>query len=186
LKYDINSVIAQYRKNKNLKYIFFWGHNPKVPEFVDKACLSQWYSCRFTVDNTEYHTAEQYMMAQKAVLFNDMVVYDRIMNSDNPAEYKKLGRLIHNFDEEIWNSRKCEIVIKGNVAKFSQNPELTEFILKTGNRILVEASPYDRIWGIGLSQNNGDVFNPLKWNGTNLLGFCLMEARDIIINRNAC
>jgi hypothetical protein len=120
------------------------------------------------------------MMAQKAVLFNDMELYENIMKSNHPNEYKKLGRIIHNFDEEIWKSRRCSIVIKGNTAKFSQNINLKKYLIETNNRILAEASPYDRIWGIGLSKTDERTVNPMKWNGTNLLGFCLMEVRDII------
>lgn len=181
MKYNLDAVIRQYKKSEKLKYLFFWGHTPQTEGIIDKSCLSQWYPCTFNVDNVWYHTAEQYMMAQKAILFNDMTVYKKIMNSNHPAEYKKLGRMIHNFDEEIWNSRKSDIVIKGNTAKFSQNEDLKEYLIKTDGRILVEASPYDRIWGIGLAGNDERALNPMKWNGINLLGFCLMEVRDIIM-----
>ena len=143
-----------------------------------EACFSQWYECKFTVDGVEYHTAEQYMMAQKAVLFGDKEVLQKIMSADNPAVYKSLGRQIRNFDEKIWNEHKFQIVVNGNMAKFSQNPELLDFLVKTGDRILVEASPYDRIWGIGKSKDDFDIENPFKWKGENLLGFALMEVRE--------
>ena len=118
------------------------------------------------------------MMAQTAVLFGDKEVLQKIMSADNPAVYKSLGRQIRNFDEKIWNEHKFDIVVNGNTAKFSQNPELLDFLLKTGDRVLVEASPYDRIWGIGLAKDTPDIENPFKWKGENLLGFALMEVRE--------
>ena len=120
------------------------------------------------------------MMSQKALLFNDKEIYNRIMKADNPGEYKSLGRKIKNFDENIWNEHRTEIVLKGNIAKFSQNTGLRDFLLNTGSRILAEASPYDRIWGIGMAQNENGIENPYNWKGDNLLGFCLMETRDIL------
>ena len=138
--------------------MFFWGHK-KFNE-ITNTCLSQWYECKFTVDGVEYHTAEQYMMAQKAVLFKDDELLQEIMSADNPAVYKKLGRQVRNFDSDVWNEHKFQIVVNGNMAKFSQNPELLDFLLKTGDRVLVEASPYDRIWGIGLAKDTPDIENP--------------------------
>ncbi len=174
--YNINWLLEKYKKGENLKCLFFWGHKSKNNE-VGKNCLSQWYDCKFTVDDIEYHTAEQYMMAQKAVLFKDKTVFEKIMSSSEPSEYKKFGRLIKGFDEKVWDAEKCNIVIKGNTAKFSQNEDLKQFLLNTNSRILVEASPYDKIWGIGLAEYN---CNPTQWQGSNLLGFCLMEVRDIV------
>lgn len=173
---NIEQLRNEYACGKRFKYMFFWGH--KENKKVTKACFSQWYECKFTVDGVEYHTAEQYMMAQKAVLFGDKEVLQKIMSADNPAVYKSLGRQIRNFDEKIWNEHKFQIVVNGNMAKFSQNPELLDFLLKTGDRILVEASPYDRIWGIGKSKDDFDIENPFKWKGENLLGFALMEVRE--------
>lgn len=169
-----------YCEGKRLKYIFFWGHHQK--DTITKTCFSQWYECRFTVDGTEYHTAEQYMMAQKAKLFGDKEVLQKIMQADNPGEYKKLGREIRHFDDNVWDKHKYDIVVSGNMAKFSQNPELLSFLLKTGDRVLVEASPYDRIWGIGLPADAPDIENPFKWKGQNLLGFALMGVREKLSN----
>lgn len=173
---DIEQLKNEYAQGKQFKYVFFWGH--KKFNKITKTCFSQWYECKFTVDGVEYHTAEQYMMAQKAVLFGDKEVLQKIMSADNPAVYKSLGRQIRNFDENIWNEHKFQIVVNGNTAKFSQNPELLDFLLKTGDRVLVEASPYDRIWGIGLAKDTPDIENPFKWKGINLLGFALMEVRE--------
>jgi len=180
MKYSKELIQEQFAKGQNPEYIFFWGHRLSNDGSIKKTCLSQWYECKFTVDGIEYHTAEQYMMSQKALVFGDRKIYTEIMQSDNPASYKALGRKIKNFDEKIWNSHKTNIVIKGNTAKFSQNPKLRDFLLNTGNRILVEASPYDRIWGIGMSADDVKIENPYNWKGRNLLGFCLMEVRDIL------
>lgn len=172
------------QRNERLKYLLFWGHNPARDGSITKNCLSQWYSCRFSVDGVIYNTAEQYMMAQKALLFGDSEIYQEIMNASHPKQFKDLGRKISGFDDDIWNQQKCDIVVKGNTAKFSQNQELKAFLLNTKNRILVEASPYDKIWGIGLSADDILCENPLCWKGENLLGFCLMEVRDLLRKEN--
>ena len=160
--------------------MFFYGHTPKSPQKVDKACLSQWFSVSFVVDGVTYKTAEHYMMAEKARLFNDHESLQRILESDTPAEAKKLGREIANWDEEKWMAHRFDIVARGNYYKFSQNPALRDFLLKTGDSILVEASPRDKIWGIGMGANTKGIENPMSWRGENLLGFALMEARERI------
>ncbi|MDE6101673.1 MAG: NADAR family protein [Ruminococcus sp.] len=181
MKYSREIIEENFRKNENLKYIFFWGHTPSADGTVTKSCFSQWYDCKFIVDGVEYHTAEQYMMSQKALLFGDVEINKEIMSAKHPKQFKTLGRRISGFDEKIWDENKTDIVIKGNYAKFSQNPELKKFLLGTNNRVLVEVSPYDRIWGIGMSANDSGITNPAMWKGENLLGFCLMEVRDMII-----
>lgn len=180
MNYSRESIEEKFRRKERLKFIFFWGHTPSYDGSVTKACFSQWFSCRFSADGIEYSTAEQYMMSQKALLFGDTKIYEEIMNADHPKQFKALGRKISGFDEAIWNKHKCGIVIKGNLAKFSQNPELKSFLLNTKERILVEASPYDKIWGIGMSSDDPKCENPEMWNGENLLGFCLMEVRDLL------
>lgn len=89
-----------------------------------------------------------------------------------------MGRKVKNFDPDIWNEHKYGIVKKGNFLKFSQNERFKEFLLSTDNKILVEASPYDTIWGIGMLETDPNAKNPAQWNGENLLGFALMEVRD--------
>ena len=179
MKYNIDIIKNMYDQNQKLKYIFFWGHTSKNEE-ISKTCFSQWYNCKFEVDNMIYKTAEQYMMAQKALLFKDNEIYKNIMNSNHPSEYKRLGRKIKNFNETIWNENKYNIVLKGNIAKFSQNISLKNFLINTNKRIIVEASPIDKIWGIGLSQDTKNIENPHNWQGENLLGFALMETRDYL------
>ena len=178
MKYTKEALIEKYNSGEKLKFLFFWGHTPSFDGAVTKACFSQWWDCAFTVDGVEYHTAEQYMMAQKAVLFSDEKVRQEIMEADHPKQYKALGRKISGFKQDIWDKNCCDIVIKGNLAKFSQNESMKSFLLNTKDRVLVEASPYDRIWGIGMSKDDKDIENPLLWKGTNFLGFCLMEVRD--------
>ncbi len=174
MKYSINTIAP------NAEFLFFWGHHPASDGKINKSCLSQWFECKFTADGVKYHTAEQYMMAQKALLFGDNDVFELIMKANNPNEYKSLGRKIRNFDDKLWNENKTDIVIKGNTAKFSQNKALKNFLLSTGSKVLVEASPYDTVWGIGMSANSQGITDVHCWNGQNLLGFCLMEVRDII------
>lgn len=177
MRYNIEKIKEIVRKNPIIGIIYFWGHTPNLKK-ITKSCFSQWYDVYFEVDGVQYHTTEQYMMASKARLFGDEDTWNEIMNSYSPAEYKKLGRKVKGFDAVIWDEKKLDIVIEGNKAKFGQNPDLKEFLLATDNAILVEASPYDKIWGIGLDREtalNGSVED---WNGENLLGCALMEVRD--------
>ena len=162
------------------KYIFFWGHTEKKEGELTKSCLSQWYDCSFEIDGILYSTAEQYMMSQKALLFNDNETNLKIMGSKAPKEYKQLGRQVKNFSPKLWDEKKFDIVVKGNLAKFSQNENLKQFLLNTKDKILAEASPYDKIWGIGMAQDDKDIYNPDKWKGENLLGKALMKVREII------
>ncbi|AOM39453.1 NADAR family protein [Xenorhabdus hominickii] len=175
---DIKNLCDLYQSGKKLKYIFFWGHKTNHANQVIKSCLSQWYPAHFTVDEVTYTSAEHYMMAEKARLFNDSEILEKIINAKSPGAAKAYGREIRGFKQSIWDEHRLEIVIEGNLAKFSQNKPLGEFLLNTGNKILVEASPVDRIWGIGLAEDVPNIQNPLTWDGLNLLGFALMRVRD--------
>lgn len=179
MKYNADMIREKFNDGEQLEFVFFWGHTAKVGE-VEKTCLSQWYSCAFRVDGVQYYTAEQYMMAQKAILFGDNEIFEEIMHAYEPKQYKALGRKIRNFNQDVWDQHKYEIVLKGNIAKFSQNEELKAFLLGTGECVLVEASPYDRIWGVGMKAEDTKIQNPNNWQGQNLLGFALMEARSLI------
>ncbi|MDE7307303.1 MAG: NADAR family protein [Lachnospiraceae bacterium] len=179
MKYEKKDIITLYESQKPLKFIFFWGHS-EHPGNITKACLSQWYPCKFIKDNVVYSTAEQYMMAQKALLFQDTDTYDKIMEAEHPKKYQSLGRKVKNFSEAVWNQHKYNIVVEGNLCKFSQNEKLKDFLLGTNSRILVEASPYDAIWGIKMAAEDKNIENPLMWKGENLLGFALMEVRDML------
>jgi ribA/ribD-fused uncharacterized protein len=159
------------------KYLFFWGHQPQPDGSVGKGCFSQWWPVQFTVDGVTYPSAEHFMMTAKALLFGDAEMAARIPVAAHPGEAKELGRQVNGFSEQLWAARRFDLVVAGNVAKFGQNPELRQFLLGTGDRVLVEASPRDRIWGIGMSAGNELAISPGQWRGLNLLGFALMEAR---------
>ena len=173
---NLEELKEQVARGERLKYLFFWGDKQKSAQ-VDKSCLSQWYPAGFSVDGVYYATAEHYMMAEKARLFDASKV-EKIINAKSAGEAKALGREVENFNEDIWEEASFDVVVKGNLAKFSQNKELKEFLLASKNRVLVEASPKDRVWGIGLSADDNLAEQPLKWKGTNKLGFALMQVRE--------
>ncbi|EKZ4974847.1 NADAR family protein [Listeria monocytogenes] len=182
MDYTLEKIQHKYRKGEKLKYIFFWGHQPAEDGKTSKSCFSQWWICSFKVDGVEYNCAEQFMMAEKAKLFNDMEMREKILAAKHPKQAKDFGRLIRGFQEDIWLENRFNIVMRANQAKFSQNEELKKFLMQTKNRILVEASPVDKIWGIGMATDNKNVENPLYWKGLNLLGFALMVVRDELEN----
>lgn len=147
--------------------------------------FSNWYQglegnkkYQFIVDGQEYNCSEQYMMVEKAKLFNDDATKTLILKSKSPREQKTLGRKVKGFDQQIWNKNRDEIMYQGLKAKFSQNPKIKKELLDTGDKIICEASPYDKIWGVGLSVNNPSVYDKSKWKGLNLLGKALMRVRD--------
>ena len=185
MRYNRSDLIAETKSGKRYKYIFFWGHTPAADGQIGPSCLSQWWSCRFAVDGVEYSCAEQYMMAEKARMFGDREMLARILEAGHPKEMKAYGRAVRNFDPDRWDAACYDIVKAGNLAKFSQNPELWDYLKSTGTRILVEASPRDRIWGIGMGKSNPDAADPAKWRGTNLLGFALTEVRDILLEKES-
>lgn len=160
-----------------IKYIYFWGHK-KLQGETTKTCFSQWYDSPFEIEEVVYITAEHYMMAEKAKLFGDLDAIPKIVAAENPGKAKRLGREILWFENQTWIKHRFDIVVRANRAKFSQNPELGRYLLGTGDRTLVEASPVDKIWGVGLAIDNSDIENPNLWKGLNLLGFALMEVRD--------
>lgn len=178
--YDINWLTERFESGDTLKFIYFWGHTNRYNETVGKFCFSQWFESPFTIENIKYKTSEHWMMANKALLFNDRNNFDKIINCDKPGEAKELGRQVLGYDDQIWNEKKFDIVKLGNIHKFNQNPDFAKYLLQTDNRILVEASPVDAIWGIGLSQDSKDIDNIYAWRGQNLLGFVLMETRDFL------
>jgi ribA/ribD-fused uncharacterized protein len=178
MKYSINWLQQQIEQGIHHDYLFFWGHTPKQVGIVDKSCFSQWYPAPFEINGINYKTTEHWMMAQKAKLFGDGEALQNIIAAERPIDAKAIGRTVKNFDVDIWNSKAFEIVVEGNYYKFSANKEIRGFLINTGNTIIVEASPNDAIWGIGLPQDSKNALNPNKWRGTNLLGFALMEVRD--------
>jgi ribA/ribD-fused uncharacterized protein len=149
--------------------------------FTEASPFSQWYPCRFVDDGVEYTCAEQYMMRGKALLFGDTDVAADVLAAAHPREHKALGRKVKNFDDHVWKRERVRIVTAGNRAKFTQNPELLEQLLATKGTTLVEASPYDRIWGIGLDAKDPRASDPAQWKGQNLLGKILTELRDELL-----
>jgi ribA/ribD-fused uncharacterized protein len=160
------------------KYLYFWGHRPNADGSTGPGCLSQWWPAPFTVDGLAYATAEHYMMWRKAKLFGDDDAAGRILTADHPGEAKKLGRIVRGFDESTWDGARFDIVVAGSTAKFGQHDDLLAYLLGTGERVLVEASPIYRVWGIGLAAADERAHDPATWRGLNLLGFALMQARE--------
>lgn len=181
MHYDIEWLKNEATDLEDLKALYFWGHTNQSSEAVGKSCLSQWYESSFVVDGVTYRTAEHWMMAKKALLFGDSEIFEKIVLTEKPAAVKDLGRRISGFNDEIWTAERYEIVKEGNLHKFKQHPALSAYLLGTGDKVLVEASPVDRIWGIGLAQDHADASNPNRWLGLNLLGFALMEVRDLLV-----
>lgn len=177
---DLAELRELYEDGPRPKYVFFWRHEAERPGEIAPFCLSNWYPAAFEIDGVPYPTTEHFMMAEKARLFDDREVLEQILAADHPGAVQKLGRQVRGFRNEPWNERRREIVVRGVAAKFSQNAELGDYLAGTKKRVLVEASPHDRIWGIGLSKDDPRAQSPLEWRGLNLLGFALMEARDRI------
>ena len=177
VRHNILYLTVTSKKYTKDDFVFFWGHTSKG-DGVTKACLSQWFPCSFTIDGQCYNCAEQFMMAEKARIFNDEPIREQIMRERDQMTIKKLGRRVSGFDGAIWECERYDVVFRGNIAKFTQNPHLQEFLLSTGDKILVEASPKDTIWGIGLDEHHPDALDPRTWRGKNLLGFILMDVRQ--------
>ncbi len=159
------------------KYVFFWKPDARPGAPVGAECLSQWWEGPFTVDGRTYRTAEHFMMCGKAQLFGDEHTARRVLAARTPGEAMALGRQVRGFDEDTWVANRLDVVVRGNLAKFGAHHDAREFLLTTGDRVLVEASPLDRIWGIGLAADDERAADPATWLGLNLLGDALMEVR---------
>lgn len=175
-EYYLQELCARFDSGQSLSYVFFWGHQ-RSKQGVSAACFSQWYDAPFVVEGVNYPTAEHYMMAEKAALFGDEETRALVWAASSPAAAKALGRQVRGFDETVWLAHRFSIVTRANRAKFAQNPELAAFLSQTGDQVLVEASPVDAVWGIGLARDDVRVHNPHSWRGLNLLGFSLMHVR---------
>ncbi len=151
-------------------YVFFWG-----------GPFSQWAHSPFTIGVRTYSCAEQWMMYMKAVTFGDLITADLILTEDRPSEQKALGRRVSGFDADVWSTVGYQIVVAGNIAKFQQNDDMMEALRITGERTIVEASPYDKVWGIGLREDDPLADDPANWQGRNLLGKAIMDARELLV-----
>jgi ribA/ribD-fused uncharacterized protein len=173
----VDQLLSVIRGGGQPKYLLFWGHQPPPAGGVGKGCLSQWWPSRFTVDGVSYNSAEHYMMAAKARLSGDAEAAGKILAAPHPGAAKALGREVRGFDEQLWAEHRFGVVVAGNMAKFGQHRQLRDFLAGTGSRVLVEASPRDSVWGIGLAVDDERAGSPERWPGLNLLGFALMEVR---------
>lgn len=170
-------------------YVLFRGTRPQQEEkmtdekftFFWHGVFSQWYASKFIINDIEYNRAEQYMMAQKAIMFGDDEMLEKIMGTNDPKTQKTCGRNVKDFDPNKWNQYAKAIVHDGNMAKFTQNPKFLEDLIATEGTTLVEASPYDKIWGIGMGVDNPKSQNRETWKGLNWLGEVLTGVREIII-----
>ncbi|MBG0852161.1 NADAR family protein [Streptomyces spinoverrucosus] len=173
-----DALVREVRAGARIKYLHFWGHRPRPDGRIGASCLSQWWPSPFTVDGVEYATAEHWMMAGKARLFDDAEAERRALAAEHPAQAKKAGRLVRGFDQAVWERERFGIVAEGSFHKFAAHADLREFLLDTEERVLVEASPVDPVWGIGLAADDEAAGDPERWRGLNLLGFALMGARE--------
>ncbi|WP_072913319.1 NADAR family protein [Pseudobutyrivibrio xylanivorans] len=151
-------------------------HNPDE----ENGYLSNWYLSEFFIDNKKFSSMEQYMMYMKAKCFADEEIAERIMSTTDVAEIKSLGRLVKGYNENIWNGMRQVIVYEGLLAKFSQNKELRERLIATGNDIIAECAVKDTVWGIGVSMKDDRKTDITAWRGNNLLGYALMCVRKKI------
>lgn len=151
------------------QYTFFW-HGP----------FSQWHRVEIKIGGKAFNSCEQFMMWSKAMLFGDVHSAHKIMRTDSPKEQKKFGREINGFNEDTWRMFSGGVVYTGNYGKFTQHPNLKSQLLATRGTVLVEASPHDRIWGIGLAEEDPRAKHRKEWRGLNLLGWTLTRVREAI------
>lgn len=173
----LDDLRSRFNGGERPEFVFFWGHQAGK-NGVTASCFSQWYDAPFVIDGQRYLTAEQFMMAEKAALFGDHETRRQVLQAPDPSAAKALGRRVSGFDEATWLENRFSIVVRANEAKFAQNPELQSFLKQTGSGILVEASPVDKVWGIGLAKDDLKARDPNLWLGLNLLGFALMQVRN--------
>ncbi|NMO54034.1 NADAR family protein [Actinoplanes sp. TBRC 11911] len=173
-------LVTAVDSGSRLKFVFFWGDRPEPDGRAGAGCLSQWWVAPFTVGGVEFASAEHYMMWRKATLFGDRVMAGRILAAPHPRAAKVLGGRVAGFDQQTWDEHRFGIVVAGNMAKFGRHEDLRVFLPGTRRRVLVEASPVDRIWGIGLGRDDPAAGDPRRWRGLNLLGFALMRVRDAL------
>jgi ribA/ribD-fused uncharacterized protein len=156
------------------KYVFFWGDTT----------FSNWGNADFIYKDHKFGNTEQAFMWEKAVFFKDEKIAEEILANTNPSYCKKLGRQIKRFDAEQWLIDSFIFMVAVNYCKYSQNSDLKEILLSTGDKTIVEASPYDRIWGIGIHWNDDACLDEANWLGKNLLGKALMHVRMELQNEN--
>ena len=156
-------------------HVYFWS-----------GIYSQWYTRPNLIleNDVSYNSAEKYMMVKKALLFNDTEIATKMLKSNNPRTVKALGRKVKNFTQSVWESNRLDIVTQASILKFTQNQDLLRQMQAHSALTLVEASPYDLIWGVGLLPSDVTILDSKNWKGQNLLGQCLMTARTTILANN--
>jgi ribA/ribD-fused uncharacterized protein len=166
------SLLLEATMDLTNKRIYFW-----------RGIFSQWAKCDIYDDilGITFNCAEQSMMWHKANTFKDEEAKEKILKVKDPREHRAIGRSIKNYDDKVWGEVRYDIVAATNYAKFSQKTEWKELLIYTDGYELVEASPYDRIWGVGLGEDNPEILDKKNWQGENLLGKAIMQARDEII-----
>ena len=140
--------------------------------------LSNWYSSACEIEDKKFTSVEQYIMYRKAEIFGDTEIADRILSTDDPETQKALGRKVSGYSGYVWDGIRQMVVYRGLMAKFSQNEDLKELLLKTGDAYLVECAMRDKIWACGRSLYDERRKDASLWDGTNILGFALMEVRE--------
>lgn len=181
--WTIEQLLAAEARGERLKFLPFWGHTPPADGSIGAHVLSQWFPHPFEHQGVRYLTAEHFMMAAKARLFGDHDRLALILDARSPSAAKNHGREVRGFSSDVWERERLGIVRDGSIAKFGSSPALRTYLIGTGHRVLVEASPRDRIWGIGMGRDNPAVERPSQWRGRNLLGFALMQARAVLAHR---
>lgn len=177
LPLSFDDLRQRHQAGASFSYLLFWGHRPRADGRASASCFSQWFDAPFDHEGQRYATAEHFMMAEKARLFGDQEARAKALSAPTPDAAKKVGRQVRGFDEAKWVQHRFDIVVQANRAKFAQHHAMAAFLRDTGDQVLVEASPYDTIWGIGLGAKDERCQNPQQWRGLNLLGFALMVVR---------
>ena len=179
----MEELIQQVSSDKRVKFLHFWGHAPRRDGSIGPSCLSQWWPSPFVVDGVRYADGGALDDGGQGTAVRRRGGRAAGAHGDQPGAAKRAGRLVRGFDDAIWERERFAIVRSGSVHKFGQHAELRDYLLGTGDRVLVEASPLDRVWGIGLAADDERAQDPARWRGLNLLGFALMEAREELRTR---
>ena len=165
------------------KHVLFWGEWP-----------SNWYRAEFNAEvlidgkkeTKHFYNSEQYFMYMKAIIFGDYEIAEKILATKDPKKAKELGRIVRNYDDKVWNDMRYKVMVDANKAKYSQNEDLKKLITSDEfkGKGYCEASPVDRVWGLGLGENDPLADDEKNWKGQNLLGKALDEVRDWLLKQN--
>jgi ribA/ribD-fused uncharacterized protein len=180
MKYDVAWLKRLCDGGIQPSFLFFSTRYDATTQANAHMVLSQWYPSPFQVMGQEYAHAAHWMMIQKAKFFGDRRALSDLLSGTDNLEIANRGRNIEGFEAEMWDKVKYDIVLQGNLHKFSQHKSLRAYISDTHPLVLTEANPNDPVWGIGMRENAPGANDPHCWNGLNLLGFALMEVRDIL------